>query len=157
MCSVCIPYFILEQWEKAEKLLARIKEQNHQVNREDILYFSLLFNLLILFEQKEFYRLDSALEAAYHFLYSRKKLRPFERQLMLFLKHLSTAITKKNAKELIKQFLTQLDEYRDDPNTNLYFLYFNYYGWLESKIMGISYRDYVNQKVNKYVFALKTE
>lgn len=55
LCSVCISYFVLEQWEEAEKLLARIKEKNHQINREDVLYFSLLFHLLILYEQKELY------------------------------------------------------------------------------------------------------
>lgn len=157
LSSVCISYFILEQWEDAEKLLARIKEQNQQINREDVLYFSLLFHLLILYEQKEMYRLDCALETAYHFLYARKKLRPFERQLMLFLKRLSAAITKKSTKELITEFLKQLDMYRDDSHTNLYFLYFNYYGWLESKIMGISYKDYVSQKLDHQPAFLNTE
>ncbi len=147
LSSVCISYFILEQWEDSEKLLNQIKEQNQQINREDILYFSLLFQLLILYEEKELNRLNSAIQTAYHFLYARKKLRPFERELVLFLKQLSVALTKRTAKELIRGFLNKLDKYRDDPHTNLYFLYFNYYGWLESKIMRISYKEYVSQKL----------
>jgi hypothetical protein len=145
--SVCISYFILEKWDDAERLLRRIKEQNQQIKREDVLYFSLLFHLLILYEQGELIRLDSALQAAYQFLYSRKKLRPFERELMLFLKRLAGTISKRKSKILITQFLVQLDKYRNDPGTNLYFLYFNYYGWLESKIIGISYKEYVSQKL----------
>ena len=147
--SVCISYFVLEKWDDAEKLLMNIKEQNHQIKREDVLYFSLLFHLLILYEQGELIRLDSALQAAYQFLYSRKKPRPFERQLMLFLKRLSGTISKRTSKALIAQFLVQLDKYRNDPGTDLYFLYFNYYGWLESKIMGISYKEYVSQKLSR--------
>ncbi len=147
LSSVCVSYFVLEQWEDAERLLALIKEQNQHINREDILYFSLLFYLVILYEEKEWYRLDSALEAAYHFLYARRKLRLFERELMLFLGHLSAARSKSSADELIKCFLKQLDKYRDDPDKNLYFLYFNYYGWLESKIMEMRYMDYIREQI----------
>lgn len=149
LSSLCISYFIMEEWENAENLLVHIKEQNQQINREDILQFSLLFHLLILYEQKEMRRFDFALQAAYQFLYSRKKLRPFERQLMLFLKRLSAVITKKAGKDLIRQFLQQLDRYRGNYHTNLYFLYFNYYGWLESKLLEISYKDYVSRKLKE--------
>jgi hypothetical protein len=149
LSSVCISYFILEQWADSEKLLNVIKLQNQYVKREDILYFSLLFHLLILYEQKELFRLDCAMEAAYHFLYSRKKNRPFERKLMLLLKRLPATFSRKNNKKLITRFLAQLETLKNDPETNLYFLYFNYYGWLESKIMGISYKDYVSRKVKE--------
>ena len=149
LSSVSIAYFTLERWDDAEKLLLQIKELNRNINREDVLYFSLLFYLLILFEQGEWYRLDSALEAAYHFLYARKKLRPFERELMLFLVQLSSGGAKSNLNKLIKSFLKRLDKYKDDPGKNLYFLYFNYYGWLESKIMKLRYRDYISLKVRR--------
>ena len=32
---------------------------------------------------------------------------------------------------------------------NLYFLYFNYYGWLESKIMNLRYMDYISLKLKQ--------
>ncbi|MEO6905974.1 MAG: hypothetical protein ABI148_06410, partial [Ginsengibacter sp.] len=147
LSSVCIAYFVLQQWDDAESLLLLIKELNRKINREDILYFSLLFYLAILYEQKEWYRLDSALEAAYHRLYDRKKLRSFERELMLFLGQLSTRSPKSNPNKLIKYFLKRLDKYKDDPGKNLYFLYFNYYGWLESKLMNLRYMDYISLKI----------
>lgn len=145
--SVCISYFVMQQWDEAERLLSVIKEQNQQINREDILYFSLLFYPVILYEKKEWERLDSALKSAYHFLYARKKLRPFERELMLFLGHLSAAESKRSANQLINNFLQRLNDYRNDPDKNLYFLYFNYYGWLESKVMNLRYMDYLKEQV----------
>jgi hypothetical protein len=149
LSSVCIAYFVLQQWDDAERLLFVIKELNRNINRQDILYFSLLFYLVILYEQEEWYRLDSALEAGYHFLYARKKLRPFERELMLFLRHLSSGHSKNNPNKLIKYFLKRLDKYKDDPEKNLNFLYFNYYGWLESKIMKLRYMDYIRLKIKQ--------
>lgn len=149
LSSVCIAYFVLQQWDDAERMLLLIKELNRDINREDILYFSLLFYLAILYEQEEWYRLDSALEAAYHLLYDRKKLRPFERELMLFLGHLSGRRSKSNTNKLIKYFLKRLDKYKDDPDKNVYFLYFNYYGWLESKIMKLRYMDYISLKIKE--------
>jgi hypothetical protein len=149
LSSVCIAYFVLQQWDDAERLLLLIKELNRNINREDILYFSLLFYLVILYEMAEWYRLDSALEAAYHLLYDRKKLRPFERELMLFLGHLATRRSKSNPNKLIKYFLKRLEKYKDDPDKNLYFLYFNYYGWLESKIMKLRYMDYISLKISE--------
>lgn len=146
--SVAISYFVLEQWDKAEEMLQEGKEINREVNREDVLYFALVFHLLILFEKKEWYRLDSAIESAYHLLYSRKKLRPFEKDLMLFLKRLPTARSRHTTVELITGFLKKLEQYKNDPVKNLYFLYFNYYGWLESKVMGIPYREYMTRKIN---------
>ncbi|XZF15855.1 hypothetical protein ACTHGU_06940 [Chitinophagaceae bacterium MMS25-I14] len=148
MSSISISYFVLEEWDEAEKVLIDCKELNREINREDILYFSLVFHLLILFEKKEWYRLDNSIEAAYHLLYSRKKLRPFEKDLMLFLKRLPTAKSKNVSVELIRGFLDKLDDYRNDPVKNIYFLYFNYYGWLESKILGIPYTAYMQEKIN---------
>lgn len=141
--SLCISYFILEQWDRSERLLYEVKEKNIVIRREDILHFSLLFHLLILYEKKEWQRLGSALKAAYHLLYANKKLRPFERELMMFMGRLTAMRSRRAGIDLIAKFLPRLDDYRNDPVKNRYFLYFNYYGWLESKLMKIRYMDYL--------------
>ena len=140
--SVCISHFVLEDWAAAESILIDVREQNRAVLREDVLYFTALFYLLILYEKKDWYMLDTTIEATYHMLYARKQLRPFEKDILLFLRHLPAAydITEKRA--LIESFLLRLDALRDDPVQRLYFLYFNYYGWLKSKALGISYQQY---------------
>ncbi len=150
MCSVCISYFVLEQLEDAERLLSVIKEHNRNIKRDDILYFCLLFNLVILYEQEKWDQFDSSLKTAYHFLYTRKKLRPFERGLMLFLGRLSDAHSKAVANRLISNFLKTKDNYGEDPDKNLYLLYFNYYGWLESKLGKMRYMEYIRQHADQY-------
>lgn len=140
--SIYISYFVLERWEEAETQLLAVKEQNRTVEREDILFFTLMFYLLILYEKKEWYRLDSAIEAAYHFLYARKKLRVFERELLLFMKRLITARNQDAVKAVSEGFLEKLHQIqgRDIP---LYSLYFDFTGWVASKIKGLRYMDYV--------------
>ena len=148
MCSICISYFVLEKWNDAEELILTVKELNRHINREDILYFSSVFYLLILYEKQEWYRLEYAIEAAYHYLYTRKKFRPFERKLILFLKKLFATSSKDKSALLIKEFLEHLDK-EDALDNQINFHYFNYYGWLESKLLAIKYIDYNQQKLSK--------
>ena len=96
--------------------------------------------------KKEWYRLEYAIEAAYHYLYTRKKFRPFERKLILFLKKFFATSSKDKLTFLIKEFLEQLDK-ENSLDNQLNFHYFNYYGWLESKLLGMKYIDYNQQKL----------
>jgi hypothetical protein len=143
-CSVLISCFVLERFDAAESLMLEIKEHNRNIERQDIFYFTLIFHLLILYELKDWYRLDAATVAAYHILYNRRKLRPFERELMSFLKALP-AKRGRGASEYIRSFVSRLETYHNNPTQRLYFLYFNYYHWLRSKLAGISYMEYKRQ------------
>jgi hypothetical protein len=145
--SICISWFVLEEYDKAEDLLIDINNLNHQVQREDILYFTSIFYLLILFEKKNNLQLNQAISTSYFKLYNKKKLQPFERELMLFLKHLSNEHSGSGKIKIIQNFLIQLKTYKNDPVKDLYFLYFNYFGWLESKIQRIPYTEYMQQQV----------
>ena len=92
--------------------------------------------------------MNNAISANYFKLYNKKKLQPFEKDLMLFLKHLSNEPSEKEQLKIIKSFIVRLEDYRNDPVKDLYFLYFNYYGWLESKIQKIRYTEYMYRQVN---------
>ncbi len=140
--SIVISFFVLERFAAAEALMLEVKERNRSLDRQDVFYFTLVFHLLILYELKDWYRLDSATEAAYHALYNRKKLRPFERELMRFLKALPARRGRSDNAAFIRAFADKLEVYRTDPVQRLYFLYFNYYDWLQSKLAGVSYREY---------------
>lgn len=144
--TIGISYFVLQRWDDAEEMILTAKEKNFAIGREDLLYFHLIFYLLILYEKREWYRLDSSIESAYHLLYSRKKLRLFEKLMFSFFKQLITARDKESEKKACNDFLTRLEgvNRKDLP---LYTLYFNFPGWAESKVRGISYTDYVKEKV----------
>lgn len=145
--SVCISHFVLEQFEAAEDLLIDVLNINREVQREDILYFTATFHLLILYERKNQFQLGNAINSTYARLYNQKKLHPFEKELMLFLKHLSNEVNNEGKRNAIKLFLLKLEDYKNDPVKDLYFLYFNYYGWLESKTRKMRYTEYIAEQV----------
>lgn len=142
MCSICISYFVLDNFELAEDLLLDVMNINHEVQREDILYFSAIFYLVILYEKKDYLQLSNAISATYYRLYNKKKLGPFEKDLMLFLRHLSNKQNNEGRRIAISDFLSRLDVYKNDPVRELYFLYFNYYDWLQSKVRRVKYTQY---------------
>lgn len=147
-CSMCITYFVLEDYDAAEDLLLDVVNTNRDIQREDILYFTSIFYLLILLEKKSLFQLSNAISTNYFRLYNKKKLQPFEKELMLFLKQLANKPSEKEQREIIQQFIHRLEDYRNDPVKELYFLYFNYYGWLESKIQKIRYTEYMYRQVH---------
>jgi hypothetical protein len=146
LISVCITFFVLHQWEKAETIIQEVKENNQKIKRIDTLYFTFVFHCLILYEQKEWARLDSLINSEYHFLYSNKALRPFEKDMLLFIKKLPATLFKGKAIESMEAFLKKLDIYRNDDIQKLHFATFDFYSWVESKIEGIPYSSYMKKK-----------
>lgn len=142
VCSLCITYFVLEKYDKAEDLVLDVINTNRDIQRDDLLYFTSVFYLIILLEKNSYQQLANAISTSYFRLYNQKKLQPFEKDLMLFLRHLSNETAEKEQQQIIRSFITRLDHYRNDPVKDLYFLYFNYYGWLESKSLKIPYMEY---------------
>ena len=144
--SVCITFFVLQQWQNAETIILEVKANNQKIKRVDTLYFTFVFHSLILYEQKEWTRLDSLINSGYHFLYSNNALRPFEKDMLLFIRKLPKAIFKGKAEENMKAFLNKLDDYRNNNTQKLYFATFDFYSWVESKIEGVSYSRHLVKK-----------
>lgn len=147
LSSIAISYFVLEKFSEADDLLFEIKELNRLTAREDVFYFTTIFHLAIVFEKKEWYRLHTMTEAAYQTLYNKTKLRPFEKDMLLFLRKVTTLRAKAKLREGTNAFLAKMEKYKNDPVSKMYLLYFNYYGWAESKIRNIKYTDYVKQNL----------
>lgn len=146
-CSLCITAFVLEKYEIAQDYLIDIKQLNREEQSEDVLYFTSIFELLILFERKDWYQLSNVVTASYLQLYNKKQLQPFEKEVMLFLKKFSSTRSKQQIRENISSFLERLQEYKSDPTKKFYFLYFNYHGWLESKVLGEKYTDHIKKQL----------
>ncbi len=70
---------------------------------------------------------------------------------MLFLRHLSNEQNNEGRRIAIREFLSRLDVYKTDPVRELYFLYFNYYDWLQSKVQRVKYRQYRRMQIENQV------
>jgi len=143
----CISYFVLKDFARADRLMYQLKELNQPKLRLDIYYFSLIFHLLIMYELKDWYRLYLNIDAAYQQLNKLKTRRPFEKELMLFLKKFSIQNNPATYPKVVLDFLEKMEAYTHDAVKKQYFLYFNYYFWLQSKTEGISYMDFMKKKI----------
>lgn len=148
--SGSITYFVLKKWNEAESLMLEAKELNHKVQRTDTLYFSFVFHCLILFEQREWSRLHNLINTEYHFLYSHNRLRPFERDMLLFIKKLPVVMLKENRKAGFEIFLQKLNTYKENEHQKLHFAFFDFYTWIESKMHGMDYTIFVKQKASAH-------
>ncbi|MBK7097565.1 MAG: hypothetical protein IPH58_03335 [Sphingobacteriales bacterium] len=142
----CISYFVLEDFARADELMYQLKELNQSKLRLDIYYFSLIFHLLIMYELKDWYRLYINIDAAYQQLHKIKTRRPFEKELMLFLKKFSIQNNPATYPKVVLDFLEKMEAYTHDAVKKQYFLYFNYYFWLQSKTERISYMGFMKKK-----------
>lgn len=143
LSSLAISYFVLGDFNKADELIYKVKTMLHHVKRPDILYFVQVFHLIIMYEMKDKYRLITATDAAYKLLYGRKLLRPFEKEMILFIKSLAQTTNKSAAQKTMMRAMEKLESFQNDSVKKMHFFYFNYYGWLQSKLDGVAYTDYV--------------
>ena len=100
-----------------------------------------------MYELKDWYRLYLNIDAAYQQLNKLKTRRPFEKELMLFLKKFSIQNNPATYPKVVLDFLEKMEAYTHDAVKKQYFLYFNYYFWLQSKTEGISYMDFMKKKI----------
>ena len=84
LAGICVGFFTIGEYNKADQLMYGIKEQNYAAEREDMKFFATLFHLLIMYEMKDWHRFYNACEAAYRQFYKLRNKRIFEKQLMLF-------------------------------------------------------------------------
>ncbi len=90
---------------------------------------------------------DSEYRSAYSYFYKRKKKHPFETALVQCL-HRSFYL-KEHSKKIaeFKKTLEMFEKNREDVVQQMAFSIFNYPGWLQSRILRIPYRQYVESSV----------
>ena len=153
LSSIAITYFVLGDYKAADEMLYEIKEINHKTKRMDIIYFSNLFHLLVIYELGDTYRLSNNLQSTYNYLYNKKQLKSFEKNMILFMKKQVNFINRPKQSEELEKILLTLEQYLNEPVTKTYFLYFNYHAWVLSKLNKISYREQVklNLQANRAI------
>ena len=151
LASIVISYFVLDDLKSADSLMYKVKSLLSSSQRQDIFYFAQVFHLLIIYELGDNFRLHNAAETAYQQLYKKRALRPFEKDIMSLIKSLSSSSSKTQTQKQMVEALRKLDEYKNDPVKKMHFLYFNYHGWLQSKIMDTPYRNYVMANLKKQI------
>ncbi len=147
--SLGISYFIQSNYNEAYYWI-KACITTFQINpRQDIQRYIYPFTILIAYELKNKRLLHNECDIAYQFFYRKKLSTNFEILLISFFRKITRAnYGRVELKEKFKELRIQLVPIKNDPVLSQAFRYFNFYGWIESKELGISYMEYVQLQQN---------
>jgi hypothetical protein len=145
--SMGISHFIFDNYNESyyriKACLATIPENP----RQDIQRYIYPFCILIAFEMKNIKLLIYECDNAYQFFKRKKMSSKFEIIFIAFFKKWSKMnYSRKEQKEKFSELRAALEHIKRDPILAQVFRYFNFYGWIHSKELGISYREYVQNR-----------
>ncbi len=147
--SMGISHFIFdnynESYYRTKSCLATIPQNP----RQDIQRYIYPFCILIAFEMKSAKLLLYECDNAYQFFKRKKMSSKFEIIFIAFFKKWTKMnYSRKEQKEKFAELRQALEHIKRDPILAQVFRYFNFYGWIHSKELGISYREYVQNNRN---------
>jgi hypothetical protein len=145
MGSVSVSYFILGNYAEALYYNKECMKTFHDNPREDIQRYTYAIGILVAYEMNNTRLLLNECDNAYQFFYRKKIMTAFEETLISFFRKIIRVQGRKNRKEKFTELRTKLGIIRKDPIMAQVFRYFNFYGWAESREMGITYMEYVQQ------------
>lgn len=145
MGSISISHFILGRYPEAFHYNKECMKTFHDNPREDIQRYIYAMSILIAYELNNVRLLLNECDNAYQFFYRKKLMTSFEETLISFFRKISRVHGRKSRREKFAELRTRLDKIRKDPIMGQVFRYFNFYGWAESREMGITYMEYVQQ------------
>lgn len=145
--SMGVGCFALEEYEDALFFTRRAITAFPEGTREEHFTVGQVLLLLITWCLNNPRLFDAQYRATYQFFYKRKKKEVFETALIQCL-HRSFYMTEQKKKSTeYKKALEQLEENKKNPIQQRAFAIFNFEGWLQSRVLRISYRQYVEKKV----------
>ena len=138
--NLSIAYFGKDEFNQSLKWINLILNSKELDQKEDIISFAHLINLLIHFELKNNALLPYAIKNTKRFLSKRKRTYKFE---TIFLKHLtkiSNAQDKYEIEQLLQNIESEIKELKNDPFESVAFDYFDFHVWLTSKVKNRSFQ-----------------
>lgn len=132
--NMSIAYFGKDEFNQSLKWINLILNSKELDQKEDIVSFAHLVNLLLHFELKNNILLPYAIKNTKRFLSKRKRTFKFE---TIFLKHLtkiSNAQDKYEIEQLLQNIESEIEALKNDPFESVAFEYFDFHVWLTSKV-----------------------
>jgi hypothetical protein len=147
--KIAVVYLSLNEFSNALKWINIILNDKQLDEKEDIVSFAQLLDLLVYIEMKNIDILPYALKNTNRFLKSRNRLFAFEK---VFLHFISKAIKSKDVFELEtlwEEIYNELSKIQDDSFESVVLEYFDFLSWAEAKFKRKSFKDVVFEKFNQ--------
>ncbi len=147
--SLGIASFVLEDYSDALYFIKKAVSWFRDGTREEQDGLAQVLLLLITYSMNNSKLFDAQYRTTYGYFYKKKKKHPFEAALVQCL-HRSFYLPDMASK--VKEYekaLELFEKNKEDIVQQITFSIFNYPGWLQSRVMRIPYRQYVEQKVKQ--------
>lgn len=139
-------YFSGKEYKLALKYNNLVLNSNEPILRQDVFTFARLVNLIIHYELGNYDLLEYTIKSAKRFVDKSQRNYQFE---IVFLKNIKKMVKAKNQEDVSKlftQFRNDLLMVLEDPYENAANKYFNFLGWIDSKISRKPFGNAVNHK-----------
>jgi hypothetical protein len=120
----------------------------------DVYYYCRLLELINLMELKEFDLLEYRIKSFHRFSLKRNSPFKFEKELTNFIRKVLSgnfSYSQKNLIVLLAELKKSIDKVFEDPTEEHAARYFDFSGWIESKVSNISYSEVAAKRAEKEV------
>jgi tetratricopeptide (TPR) repeat protein len=145
--SLGIGSFVLEQYDDALFFTKKAIDYFKEGTREEHTVISQVLLLLTVYCMDSPRLFGAQYKNAYNFFHRRQTKSPCETALIQCLNRTFYMTDRKAKLNEYRKVLAITNQYSADPVQKNIFSIFNYPGWLQSRIMRITYRQFVEQKV----------
>ncbi|PKR79856.1 hypothetical protein CW751_12945 [Brumimicrobium salinarum] len=138
--NIAIAYFGVNEFNKSLKWINMILNNKCLDQKEDIVSFAHLVNLIIHFELKNNELLPYAIKNTKRFLSKRKRTYTFETVFLQYISKINQANDKYEIELYLSKIETELLTLKNDPYESIAFDYFDFHIWLKSKVKNKSFQ-----------------
>jgi len=139
-------YFGDSQFHKALEWLNRVQQDEKTDLREDIHSFAKILSLIAHYELGNMEVIDYYIRSTYRFLLKKGELHLFQKHILRFLRKLAGEFREEELIPEFKKLLNNLEPLQDIRYEKRSFIYFDIIAWLESKIMGKSVQERIQER-----------
>jgi hypothetical protein len=142
-------YFGNSQYHKALEWLNRVQQDEKADLREDIHSFARILSLIAHYELGNMEVIDYYIRSTYRFLLKKGELHLFQKHLLRFLRKLAGEFREEELIPEFKKLLKNLEPLQNIRYEKRSFIYFDIIAWLESKIMGKSVQERIQERAKE--------
>ena len=146
---IAYSYFGNARYDKALVYLNRIINNSAFFPREDMLCYARILNLVCHFEIGNERFVDYNLKSTYRFLSKMNKVYKFETIILSFIKTMLKVPGRNLLRDKLTDLRAKLEQIASDPYEKNAFEYFDFIGWLDSKLGHREFAEVVREKNQK--------
>jgi hypothetical protein len=144
--NLAIVFFALRDYSSALKWINRLLNDGDIDSSQDIHCMGRILSMIIHLEIGHIDLLPYSIRSTQRYLSKRKRIYKFESVFLQFINKLSKANSAISLKNSYQALRPELQALAKDPYEKSVFEYFDFITWVESKYLGIPFRDLVKRK-----------